>query len=241
MFGDFFMNVFLESILRTLLAIIVLLILCRINGAKQISQLNVYDYIVGISAGSIGASLCIELNINLWAGLIAMALFMLSSLLFSVITSKSIKLRRLLSGNAKIMIAQGKINYYGLKKAHFDVDDLTRELRSQGYFDINDVEYAILENSGTVSIMPKSSSRPPNSEELNVVLPQKSLMANVIIDGKILLGNLAAVGKNEDWLRNQVARQGQEVKDVLLGELDNQGTLRLYKKEGKNIESTIFQ
>ena len=118
------MNIYLEAFLRTLLSIFVLLILCRLDGPKQISQLTFYDYIVGITAGSIAASLCVDKDISIWVALIGIVLFMFSSMFFSFITNKSIWLRRLITGKPSILINEGKIQYSSLKKSRFDINDL---------------------------------------------------------------------------------------------------------------------
>lgn len=165
------MNAYLEVVLRTLLSITVLLFLARLDGAKQISQLTFYDYIVGISAGSIAANLCIELDVNIWHCLIAIALFMLSSLVLSLLTTKSILMRRMLTGSPVTLMNDGKIMYDGLKRSHLDINDLLRELRVSGYFDPSDVNCAIMETNGTVSVMPKAASRPAASLEQGLALP----------------------------------------------------------------------
>lgn len=235
------MNPYVEVLLRTLLAIAVLLLLARIDGAKQISQLTFYDYIVGISAGSIAASMCIELDINIWYSLIGITLFMLSSFVLSLLTSKSMFLRRTLTGTPIFLIANGKILYDGLKHARFDVNDLLRELRVAGYFDVNEVNYAILETNGNVSVMPKADSRPPKTSEQGMTLPEDSISANVVIDGKIIKGNLSAMNKDAAWLQNEIKRQQLSLKKVALASLDTDGNLSVYLKEKSPSMHTILQ
>lgn len=233
---------YLEAILRTLLSVAVLLLLARICGAKQISQLSFYDYVVGISAGSIAASMCIEEDISVWISLIAIALFMLSSPFFSIITNKSIVMRRILTGDAIFIIAKGEILYKGLKKAHFDVNDLLRELRTQGYFDITEINYAILESNGNVSVMPKAYAKPVTVGDMNLVKQESSVRADVVVDGKILMGNLKAFGKNKQWLLNELAAQSiTDTKQVVLASLDDQGNLSVYLKNNSDISRTVFQ
>lgn len=235
------MNPFLEVLLRTLLSIAVLLLLTRLDGSKQISQLTFYDYIVGITAGSIAASMCIELDVNIWYALIGMTLFMLSSLLLSFVTNKSMVMRRVLTGTPIFLMAGGKILYDGLKHAHFDVNDLLRELRVAGYFDITEVNYAILETNGTVSVMPNADARPAKTSEQGMTLPQETLSANVIIDGKIIDGNASAMNKTADWVKQEVARQGLTMKNVALATLNTQGNLSVYLKEKGHGMRTILQ
>ena len=133
-------NIYLETFLRTLFAIVVMLVLARLNGAKEISQLTFFDYIIGITAGSIGAELAVNYDLDIWVCLLGLAMFMLASLLVSIVTNKSILLRRMLNGSPVVLIKNGEIMYGGLKKARFDVNDMLRELRSQGYFDVSAID-----------------------------------------------------------------------------------------------------
>ena len=238
------MNMYVEALLRTLLSIAVLFILARLNGAKQVSQLTFYDYIVGITAGSIAAAMCIEEDIDIWVCLIGVVIFMLSSLLFSVLSSKSIILRRVLTGQAIFLIDKGEIIYDGLRRSHFDLSDLMRELRSQGYFNINQIQYAILESNGNLSVMPKSGDRPMTATEHGVKLPEDGILSNVIEDGKMLKGNLHAFNRDEAWLKGELKAQGcDNLKDVMLACLNEQGELNVYyKNEGENTSHrTVFQ
>lgn len=235
------MNPYLEVFLRTILAIAVLLLLARLDGSKQISQLTFYDYIVGITAGSIAAGLCVELDMNIWYAIIGIVLFMLSSVLLSILTNKSIVMRRVLTGSPVFLMAGGKILYDGLKHAHFDVNDLMRELRVAGYFDINEVNYAILETNGTVSVMPMPDARPAKTAEQGMTLPEESISANVVIDGKILKGNLAAMDKTPAWVHAELDRQQLRMKNVALATLDTDGNLSVYLKESSKGLRTILQ
>ncbi len=236
------MNIYLEIILRTLFTIVVLFILTKIDGAKQISQLSFYDYIIGITAGSVAAVMCVEPDVPLWASAISLALFMLSGVLFSFLSQKSIACRRFLEGNPVFIIANGEILYKGLQKARFSINDLMRELRSQGYFDITEINYAILETNGNVSVMPKALSRPSTNEDEGNEVQDDNVRADVIIDGKILKGNLKAFGKNEQWLINTIKSQGYaRFKDVALASLDTDGNLSIYRKNNADVNRTVFQ
>lgn len=233
---------YLEVVLRSLLSIAVLLLLARIDGAKQVGQLSFYDYIVGITAGSIAATLCIDREINIWFCLIAMVIFMLSSFVLSLLTSKSMFARRMLTGSPVFLIAKGKLLYDGLKRAHFDMNDLLRELRSQGYFDINEINYAVLEANGSLSVMPKAASRPANVSEVGLKLPEDEITANVIIDGKVMKGNLSAMDRDREWLLRELERQSvPSLKKVALAVLDSKGKLYCFLKEAEHTKHTVFE
>lgn len=233
---------YLEIVLRSLLSIVVLLLLARINGAKQVGQLSFYDYIVGITAGSIAATLCIDMEINIWHCLVAMALFMLSSFALSFLTSKSMFARRMLTGSPIFLVAGGKLLYDGLKRAHFDINDLLRELRSQGYFDLTQINYAILEANGSLSVMPKAADRPANVSEVGLKLPEDEIVANVIIDGKVMKGNLSAMDRDVAWLQRELERQSiPSRKKVALGVLDSKGKLQCFLKENSPTKHTVME
>ncbi|MCI8412675.1 MAG: DUF421 domain-containing protein [Clostridia bacterium] len=236
------MNLYLEIVLRTLFTIVVLLILTKIDGAKQISQLNFFDYVIGITAGSIAAVMCVEPELSLWASTLALALFMLCGAFFSFLSQKSIFCRRFLEGNPIFIIAKGEILYKGLKRARFSVNDLMRELRSQGYFDITEINYAILETNGMVSVMPKGSARPATNEDQGNQVEDDAVRADIIIDGKILKGNLKAFAKNEQWLLNTLKEQGYaRVRDIALASLDTDDNLSVYAKNTTDVSRSVFQ
>lgn len=236
------MNIYLKIVLRTLFTIAILLVLTKIDGAKQISQLSFFDYVIGITAGSVAAVMCVDPDISIWVSVVALALFMLCGALFSYLSQKSIICRRFFEGNPVFIIAKGEILYKGLKKARFSVNDLMRELRGQGYFDITEIYYAILETNGNVSVMPKALYRPATNEDEGNNAQDDSIRADVVIDGKILKGNLKAFGKNEQWLRDTLKSQGiEKLSDVVLASLDTDGNLSAFAKNNTEVSRSVFQ
>ena len=235
------MNLYLEIALRTLFTIAVLLILTKIDGAKQISQLSFFDYVIGITAGSVAAVMCVDQDVSIWASAVALALFMLCGALFSYLSQKSMFCRRFLEGSPVFIIAKGEILYKGLKKARFSVNDLMRELRSQGYFDITEIHYAILETNGNVSVMPKAAARPATNEDEGNTVEDDTIRADVVIDGKILYGNLKAFGKNTQWLTNELQKQGiARYKNVALASLDTDDNLSVFLKNTNEVNRTVL-
>lgn len=233
-------NIYLETFLRTLFAIAVMFVLARLNGAKEISQLTFFDYIIGITAGSIGAELAINYDMDIGACLLGLAMFMLASLVMSLVTNKSILLRRALTGAPVVLVKNGEIMYSGLKKARFDINDLLRELRSQGYFDISAIDCVILETNGKLSVLPKSGERPATVTEQGLTVEQDTVPNNVIIDGKIIEGNLSAAGKSADELREELSGQGYpDLKKILLA-CYSDGELTVYEKKETKAH-TVFQ
>ncbi len=232
----------LEIALRIVICAAVLIIFAKIDGAKQISQLTFFDYIVGITVGSIAGALCIDDNIPIHLGVLAIVLFMLLNLLISFVTNKSIVLRRLLIGEPIFLLAKGEVLYDGLKRSRFDLNDLLRELRVLGYFDISEINYAILEPSGALSVLPKAYARPPKVSDMALKLSEDVLKANVVIDGKALEGNLRAFNKDTAWLESELKKQGyMRLKDVVLATLDENELLTVFlkKESGKKHNSLM--
>ncbi len=235
------MDTYLEIVLRGLIAIVYLFIIAKALGAKQISHLNFYDYIVGITIGSIAAALCIDTTINIVYSLIAMTIFALSDLVMSFFSRKTIWGRRFFNGSPIILIDKGTILYNGLKKAQLNVNDLLRELREKDYFNIADIEYAIYETNGKLSILPKDFKRPVVAEDINAVKETPHIYCNIIIDKKIIKDNLSAMNKDENWLYKQLKKQNMNLEDVLLATLNEKGELSLYNRDNIKMKRTVFQ
>lgn len=220
----------LEVIIRSLISIILLQILAKLSGPKQISQLTFYDYIVGITIGSIAAVMAIDDQIDWYLCALSMILYIVVSIFFSWITTKNIKAREVLTGTPHILIFHGKIIEENLKKVHFDINDLLTQCRIAGYFDVSKIEFAIMETTGNVSFMLKSEENPVTNKDMNKQIEQEELMANVIIDGKIMEENLKSIGKDKFWLVNKVNEQDMDIKDILLGIANLNNDLYLYDK-----------
>ena len=184
--------------IRSIISLAVLFIVTKILGKKQVSQLSLFDYVIGISIGNFAAETTINVETQFLNGILAIIIFGLIAYLVSIITMKSIKLRRFFMGTPTLLIEQGKILEPNLKQVKFDINDLLEECRSNGYFDISQIEYAIMESKGTLSIMPKDEYNQITKKDMNLKINKNSLVANIIIDGKIMYNNL----NNTWWLFN---------------------------------------
>ncbi len=194
--GGDFMHPAFEIFLRGVLSFIALFLIAELLGTKQISQLTFFDYIVGITVGSVAATMAIDDALPVWYGLIVIGVLGFFTFAIDILCRKSIWARRLFFGRPYSLIDGGKILYRELIRAKFTVNDLLRELRNQGYFNIADVSHAILETNGLLSVLPKSAKRPVTTEDLKLNLPEQGLLANVVIDGQIMDANLRACGKD---------------------------------------------
>ena len=231
----------LDIVLRAVLAVAALFVLTRILGVKQISQLSFFDYVIGISMGSIAAEMTVNRDLPYHYAVIAMLVFSLIALGISVWTDKSIWARRIFVGTPMLLIENGKIEEKNLKHAKLDVNELLAECRAQGYFNIADIKFAVMETTGKVSLMPKEDKKNVTCGDMNLAPAQEGLVANVIIDGKIMERNLKAAGKNDDWLRSELKRQkcGQ-MSDIFLATLDADGALSVYFKRDDAPRTTVF-
>ncbi len=228
--------------IRSIVTIVVLFLLAKVMGKKQISQLNLFDYIVGITIGSVAADISLDLNKSFLDGVICMLVFGLTGALVSYVTLKSIKLRRFFTGTPSIIIENGKIIEEGLKKVKFDINDLMEELRGAGYFNIDEVAYAVMETNGKISFLPKDEEKPVTKKDMDLKIIPSSLVANIIIDGKIMMNNLKAMNKDEKWLSHELKVLGyKDLDEILLATLDSNDKIMVYKKGISAKYDTIFE
>lgn len=225
--------------LRAILSLITLFLVTKMIGKKQVSQLSLFDYVIGISIGNFAAEMTINLDSHILHGTIAVIIFGLLAYLISIVTMKSIKLRRFFAGIPTILIKDGVLIEKGLKKVKFDINDFLEQCREQGYFDISEIAYAIMEASGKVSILPKNEYKTVINKDMDIKKPKSSLLANVIIDGKIMYKNLHVIGKDEEWLSKKLKEKGKKQEDILLATLDNQEKLLIYEKSDDTLTGIL--
>lgn len=229
-------------IIRSLLSLFTLFLVAKMLGKKQVSQLSVFDYVVGISIGNFAAEMTINLESHWMHGTIAVIVYGVVAYLISLGTMKSIWLRRIFMSTPTIMIQDGKLLEKNMKKAKFDINDLLEECRSNGYFDLNEISYAVLESNGKLSILPKETYRPLTPKDMNLSPDKSSLVANLVIDGKIMKKHLEIVNKKEDWLIQQLSVKGYKSLDkVLLATLDNKDKLTVYEKNETIKAQDVFE
>lgn len=229
-------------IIRSILSLTVLFAVTKLLGKKQVSQLSLFDYVIGISIGNFAAEISINMETPLIYGIISMLVFGLIAYVVSISTMKSITLRRFFMGTPTILIQKGKILEKNLKKVKFDVNDLLEECRSKNYFDLKEIEYALMESKGTLSILPKIEYEKVTKKDMNIKLKQPSLVSNVIIDKNIMINNLKNMNKTEDWLRQQLKEKGYKTTtNILLATLDIDEKLTVYEKNEQEKPHNILE
>jgi uncharacterized membrane protein YcaP (DUF421 family) len=221
----------------------VLFILTKIMGDREMSELSMFDYITSITIGSIAAEMATSLEDDFRRPLLAMVIYGVVCFVISLLTCKSIKLRRFFEGHSLIMYQNGKIYNKNMLKAKIDVDEFLSMCRVNGYFDLSEIHTAILESNGKLSILPMAKNKPVTAEDLNLNPEQSFPMSNVIIDGKILKSNLQWAGKNEIWLEKQLSAQGiKDIKEVMLATCDSTDSqLNIYVKLPVVSKNDMFQ
>lgn len=172
-------------------------------GHKQISQLDFFDYIAGITIGSIAAEMATELE-EPWKPFVAMIIYGGATLLLSIISIKFPRTRKYLNGTPTILMDNGKLYRENLKKAKLDLSEFMVMCRQQGYFDLTNIQTAIFEYNGKLTILPQSAQRPLTPNDMNLAPAQDMIFTEIIMDGRILDDNLKRMGLNTKWLENQL-------------------------------------
>lgn len=224
--------IYLKVALQTILAFFAVLIVTRILEKEQLSHLTYYEYVTGITLGSLAAGLAIDAVIPAGAVLLALVIFSALTYLMGYISLKNRVARKLLEGEPTIVVQNGKIMEKNMGRLRYNVDDLLVQLREKGYFNISDVEFAILEPHGKLSVLPKSSKKPVIREDLQIPSSYEGVGSELIMDGEIIYQNLKQNNLDEAWLINQLEKQGiHSPKDVMLASLDTQGNLYIDRKQ----------
>ncbi len=227
----------LSTIPRSLFSLLILFIVTKWIGKKQVSQLSLFDYVVGISIGNFAAEMTINMDAPYVHGIIAVAVFGLVAYFVSFITMKSIKLRRFFIGVPTILVQNGKLLEKNFQKTKYDINDFLEECRSNGYFDLSEIEYAIVEANGTLSVLPKAEYKPLTPKDMQLKVSKSSLCANVIIDGRIMEQNLTNMHKEISWLEKELKVRGyREPGPILLATLDESEKLVIYERN-ENVKS----
>lgn len=222
--------------LRSVLSVVILLLITKVIGYRQISQLTFYDYIIGISMGSISAEMAMTLDTKIHHTLIPLLMYGLLSITLSFCSTKSIHMRRFIVGQPLVLVENGELLIDNLNKAKYDINEFLAECRLCGYFDISDIKFALMENTGQISFLPKEDKRPCTLRDMGITpQQQEGLVANVIIDGQIMQENLTAIGKEKNWLKQQIEQSAaKNIGDILLATCDCNDTFTVYlKHEGK--------
>ncbi len=224
------MNETLMIMVRSTIGFLTLLLFTRILGKQQISQLTYFDYVLGITIGSITGTLSTELSgraFPYWAGL---ATWVILVLIFQFLSMKWRYFSKYVDGEPTVVIMHGEIMEKTLRKMRYRVTDLLQQLRVKGVFDVNEVEHAVMETNGKLSLLKKAQYLPLTPKDINIQVSYKGLSTELIYDGVIYDQNLIQVSKDRVWLENELTKQGiQSASEVFLCLLDQNGQLFIDK------------
>lgn len=222
------MDIF-KVILTALLSVAVLFAITKLTGRRQVAQLDFFDYINGITIGSIAAELATELETP-WKPFIALVIYGCVSIILKLLTSKFPKTRKYINGTPSILMNENKLYRKNLKKAKLDLSEFMLLCREQGYFDLTNVQTVIFEHNGKLSILPKSASRPVTPDDMNITAKATYIGTEIIMDGRIMGENLERIGKDGSWLKSQLLFFGyKDPNEILLGVYYKESdTLSLY-------------
>ena len=221
----------IKVILTSVLSAAALFLIAKIMGHKQMSQLDFFDYITGITIGSIAAELATELE-EPHKPLIAMIVYGFIAFSLTLMTSKLPKTRKYINGTPTIIMNNGKIYRKNLKKAKLDLSEFMVMCRQEGYFGLEDIQTAIFEYNGRLTILPVSTKRPVTPEDMKLLPKAEHIGTEVIMDGRILEENLERMSLDADWLKKQIKNKGfRNEKEIFLGLCDEKKNLALYTSE----------
>jgi uncharacterized membrane protein YcaP (DUF421 family) len=219
-------------LLRTILVYFYVLIAMRLMGKREIGKLSIFDLVVSIMIAEVSAVALEDPSAPLSRGMLIIAALVSLQILVSFITLKSQRLRDIVEGQPTLLIANGKINDAEMRRTRYSMSDLMTQLREKNIANVADVEFAILETSGKLSVFPKAQKRPLTVGDLNLSVPRTGLPLPLILDGRLIDKNLEKMGKTRHWLKYELKKFGYEdFKDVFYCAVDNQGQLFVDQKD----------
>ncbi|RRN68605.1 DUF421 domain-containing protein [Peribacillus simplex] len=217
----------LEIVLRSLFFLIVLFLITKWLGKKQISQLSFFEYVTGITIGNVGAELATKVEGNIVHGVLSILVFAFAPFIAGFLSMKSKIVRDLVEGKATIFIKDGKVMEDNLKKEKYTTDELLWLLRSKDVFDISTVEFALLEANGDFSVLLKKEDQPLTAKDLKMTVAAVKEAQTVIMDGQILDEPLSTIGLNRNWLKTELDKLGVTIENVFLGQANSNGELNV--------------
>lgn len=219
------------TFLRAIIIYIFVLIVMRLMGKREIGQLQPFELVISMMIADLASIPLTESGVPLFKGIISILGLLIMHLLISVINMKSVILRGIICGKPNMLIYRGKINEKALVKERFTINELQEKLRTNGVMSLGDVEYAILETSGDLSVVQKPNKRTTTPEDFNIEPEYEGIPYDLVIDTKVQHENLKILGKNYKWLEKEVKKFGFRPEEALIVTLDGKGTIFCQKKE----------
>ena len=216
-----------------------ILIYARILGKQQMSQLTFYDYVTGITFGNIAATIAVDQGNKTLLYLWVLTIFTAINYVMGVVTERSRPLRKIIEGEPVILIHNGKIMEHNMAKSRYNMENLLMQLREKEVFNIKDVEFAVAETDGQLTVLKKSQKRPVTPADLNVDTPYEGILSEIIVDGEVIYQNLKQNNLDENWLIKQLKSLGyNSAKDITYASLDENGNIYIDEVRDKLNEIT---
>lgn len=223
----------LTTFIRTVILYILVLVIMRMMGKREIGQLQPFELAIAIMIADLASIPMANIGIPIFSGIIPILALLMMHLIISNINLKSINMRKIICGKPTILIYRGKIDEKALKKEKFTINELQERLRGNNVFNIGDVEYAILETSGQITVIQKPDKRTTIPADFNIMPEYEGIPYDLVIDGKIMHENLKAIGKDEIWLEREVKKFKIRPEEALVVTFDGKGQIFCQAKEKK--------
>lgn len=221
----------LITFFRAIILYIIVLIVMRMMGKREIGQLQPFELAISIMIADLASIPMTEIGIPISNGIIPILGLLVMHLIISIINLKSNKAREIICGKPRILIYRGKIDEKALQKERFSINELQEKLRSTNVMNLGDVEYAILETSGEVTVIQKPNKRNAIPEDFGIMPEYEGIPYDLVVDGTIMKDNLQKIGKNSEWLRKQIEKFNLKPNEVLIATIDGKGQFFCQKKE----------
>lgn len=230
----------LVTYIRSIVLYMIVLIVTRIMGKREIGQLQPFEFVISIMIANLATIPMSEVGVPILDGIVTIFSLLIMHLIITVLNLKSIKFRSIVCGKPAILVNKGKVNEDILEKERLDISELQEKLREKDVFDLGDVDYVILETNGEISVILKPEKRNANLQELGIEAEIEGLTYTLILDGRVMHKNLRKIGKNEKWLYKQIDKYKAKVDEILIATINEKGDFFCQKKnyinkrKGKN-------
>lgn len=226
-----YVSIFISTVIKGILIYVLSLFLSKLIGIKIISQMNFFDFVMGVSVGSMIAKIIIDKEHVVFSGLIALLVFTALTIATSYINLKSYKVRRLINARPLIVVDKSRIINKNMKKLRLTLNELMMKLREKDVFNLEDVEFAIMEKSGQLSVMLKADKKPLTPKDMKIDVESSSIVTEVIYDGNVLYKNLSITGVDINWLESSLKKKGiKNIEDVFFASIDKNKKLIVSEK-----------
>ena len=224
----------LINFVRSIIIYVIVLIVMRLMGKREIGQLQPFELVISIMIADLASIPMTDPGVPIFNGIVPILGLLAMHLVITVLNLKSVNIRKFTCGKPTILMYRGKIDEEAMKKERFTISELQERLRGKDVFNLGDVEYAILETNGEISVIQKPEKRNTTPEDFNINPEYEGLPYDLVVDGKVMYENLTKIGKNEKWLANQIKKFNTKAEDVLIATMDGKGNFFCQAKEKGN-------